>query len=196
MLWTDDILVSGLKRREAGAIEHAVQLYAPKLYRYAYYQLGDPQAAEDLASEVMTRMLEKIDGYKYVGVPLQVWLFQIARNLVADAFRDRSKATLSLDAWLEGEEGARAPEGLEPGEIDSRLEMLGDREILRTVLSQLTDEQRQVIILRVIGGWQPSEIAQLLNRTIDSVKSLQYRAIQSMRRYLEREDTAVQMENG
>jgi RNA polymerase sigma-70 factor (ECF subfamily) len=195
MLWTDDILVAGLKRREAGAIEHAVRLYAPKLYRYAYLQLGNPEAAEDLASEVMTRMLEKIDGYRYVGVPLQVWLFQIARNLVADAFRDRRKAAISLDTWLEWSDGAKASEGLEPGEHDIQLEMFADRELIRALLSELTDEQRQVIILRVVEGWQPSEIARMLNRTIDSVKSLQYRAIQSMRRNLERKGDPLQLEN-
>src|SRR3954447_15442456 len=82
-LWNDERLIERLKRRESEAIAHAVETYAPKLYRYALYQLGDATAAEDLTSEVVTRMLEKIDTLTYTGVPFQAWLFSIARNLVS-----------------------------------------------------------------------------------------------------------------
>jgi RNA polymerase sigma-70 factor (ECF subfamily) len=180
MPWNDETLVAGLKRRDGPAVEFAVETYAPRLYRYAVYQLGDTAAAEDLVSEVVTRMLEKIDGYTYTGAPFQAWLFQIARNLVTDNYRQRARAqVVSLEVWLEG------GEGYDVGANDTRIESLADQDTLLRVLAQLTDEQRQVITLRLIEGWQPAEIAELLGRSIDSVKSLQYRAIQAMRRCVE-----------
>jgi RNA polymerase sigma-70 factor (ECF subfamily) len=179
MLWTDERLVAGLKRREGPAVEHAVTTYAPKLYRYAVYQLGDPAAADDLVSEVITRMLEKIDGYQYTGVPLQAWLFRIAHNLLMDSYRQRRKLpVVSLDAWQE------RPAAPEIGAPDARLDQVLDRDVLLAALAQLTDEQRQVLVLRFVEGWQPAEIATLLGRSIDSVKSLQYRATQTMQRIL------------
>jgi RNA polymerase sigma-70 factor (ECF subfamily) len=180
MPWNDETLVAGLKRRDGPAVEFAVETYAPRLYRYAVYQLGDTTAAEDLVSEVITRMLEKIDGYTYTGAPFQAWLFQIARNLVTDSFRQKKRAqVVSLEGWLEGSEG------YEVGAQDTRIESLADQDTLLRVLAELTEEQRQVITLRLIEGWQPAEIAQLLDRSIDSVKSLQYRAMQAMRRGVE-----------
>jgi RNA polymerase sigma-70 factor (ECF subfamily) len=180
MPWNDETLVAGLKKRDGPAVEFAVETYAPRLYRYAVYQLGDTAAAEDLVSEVVTRMLEKIDGYTYTGAPFQAWLFQIARNLVTDSYRQRARAQgVSLEVWLEG------GEGYDLGANDTRIESLADQDTLLRVLAQLTDEQRQVITLRLIEGWQPAEIAELLGRSIDSVKSLQYRAIQAMRRCVE-----------
>ena len=83
----------------------AVETYAPKLYRYAVYQLGEHTAAEDVASETITRMLEKIDGYRSTGAPFQAWLFSIARNLIRDSYRRRMNTeTISLDASMESKE--------------------------------------------------------------------------------------------
>ncbi len=54
MPWDDDeMLVAGLKAHNGGAVQYAIETYAPKLYHYALLQLEDPQAAEDLVSEVV-----------------------------------------------------------------------------------------------------------------------------------------------
>ena len=53
----DADLVAGLQRGDAAAVEYFVQEYAPALYRFAYYQLGDATAAEDLVSEVVVRVI-------------------------------------------------------------------------------------------------------------------------------------------
>jgi RNA polymerase sigma-70 factor (ECF subfamily) len=180
--WDDESLIAALKRREHAAITYAAETYAPKLYRYAYYQLNDAAAAEDLVSEVITRMLEKIDDVRYVGAPFQSWLFSIARNLVTDGYRRKGRAqVLSLDNPLHREATGNL------AQLDAEVESMADREALVKVMANLTDEQRQVLTLRIIEGWQPAEIARLLGRSIDSVKSLQYRALQALRRYWERD---------
>jgi RNA polymerase sigma-70 factor (ECF subfamily) len=188
--WDDETLVAGLKRREPQAVEHAVVTYAPKLYRYALYQLQNSMAAEDLVSDVITRMLEKIDGYEYTGVPFQSWLFRIARNLVTDIYRKRRTPVLSLESWQEEHELQ------EVGALDPRLEQLLDRDRLQVALAQLTPEQRQVLTLRVVEGWQPADIAVMLDRSIDSVKSLQYRALQALRRVVAQTWAAADDERG
>ena len=71
-----------------------------------------------------------------------------------------------------------------------------DRDLLLAALAQLTDEQRQVLILRFVEGWQPAEIATLLGRSIDSVKSLQYRATQAMQRILAQDLRPIEKETG
>ncbi len=179
MPWDDESLVAGLKRGDSHAVQYAVESYSPGLYRFAVYQLGDPSAAEDIVSEVITRMLEKISQYNHTGAPFQSWLFSIARNLMRDNYRRKKNiSVVSLDATIDSDE----IQGL--GGPDAQIDNFGDREELASVMAHLTDEQRQIVTLRIVEGWQPQEIAELLGRSIDSVKSLQYRALQTMKRHM------------
>src|SRR5437868_14367864 len=87
----DADLVAGLQRGDAWAVEYVVQQYAPALYRFAYYQLHDASAAEDLVAEVMARMVGRIEGFVLEDATFQAWLFRIARNLIADYYRARKR---------------------------------------------------------------------------------------------------------
>lgn len=179
MPWDDESLVAGLKERNSHAVQYAVETYAPKLYRYAVYQLGEHAAAEDVTSETVTRMLEKIDGYEQRGAPFQSWLFSIARNLIRDSFRSRKNTeVISLDAATDSNEIMSLTSK------DNGIDGLADRDALVRLMGTLTEDQRQILTLRIVEGWQPQEIADLLGKSIDSVKSLQYRALQAMRRQL------------
>src|SRR5438045_998431 len=59
----DASLVAGLQRGDADAVEYVIQYCAPALYRFAYYQLQDTIIAEDVVSEVMVRMIKRIDTF-------------------------------------------------------------------------------------------------------------------------------------
>lgn len=175
----DESLVEGLRRGDARVTENAVREYAPSLYRFAYYQLQSPQLAEELVSEVMARMIENIDRFVLHQAPFRAWLFCIARHLVADHYRAHKRTLhISLEQWLEAQ-----PEK-EPGAHDLRFDTLLDRDQLRSGLCTLTGEQREVILLHVIEGWELPEVARLLDRSLPSVKGLYYRGIESLRRVL------------
>src|SRR5690349_24388808 len=80
--WGNDaILVARLQRGEAGAIAYVVQQYAPALYRFAFYQLHEATAAEDLVAEVLVRMIAGIHTFVPGEGAFAAWLFRIARNL-------------------------------------------------------------------------------------------------------------------
>ncbi len=177
----DAILVAGLQRGDTRAVEYVVQQYAPALYRYAYYQLQDAMLAEDVVSEVMARMVGRVDKFVLESTPFQAWLFRIARNLIADHYRARKRRPqVSLETWLEVDPSQ------EPGGPDLQILDLPDREELMAGLALLTEEQRQVILLHVVEGWELPQVAKLLDRSVPSVKSLYYRGVQSLRRVLTR----------
>lgn len=179
-LFPDDAaLAAGLRRGDARAVEQVVQQYAPVLYRFAVYQLQDAILAEDIVAEVLARMIEKIDGYVPGPIPFKAWLFRIARNLIADHYRARKRRPqISFDAWQDAHPGA------EPAGTDAATEWLPDREALRTGLAALTAEQREVIVLHLVDGWELPEVAQRLDRSVPSVKGLYYRGLGSLRRLL------------
>jgi RNA polymerase sigma-70 factor (ECF subfamily) len=175
----DASLVERLQGGDIPAVEYVVQEYAPALYRFAYYQLNDAAAAEDLVAEVMSRMIGRINTFVHGEATFQAWLFRIARNLVADHYRAlKRRPQVSLEGWLETEPTA------EPGRDDARLAALLTRDELQAGLNALTDEQRQVVLLHVIEGWELPQVAHLLDRSVASVKSLYYRGVSSLKRVL------------
>jgi RNA polymerase sigma-70 factor (ECF subfamily) len=179
----DANLVERLQRGDIPAVEHVVREYAPALYRFACYQLHDAAAAEDLVAEVMSRMIGRINTYVHGEATFQAWLFRIARNLIADHYRAiKRRPQVSLERWLDAEPAS------EPGREDAQLASLLTRDELQAGLNTLTDEQRQVVLLHVIEGWELPQVAQLLDRSVASVKSLYYRGVSSLKRVLLRHD--------
>ena len=65
--------------------------YAPGIFRYVYYRLGDPELARDIQSEVFLRMLEGIGSYEDRGWPIGAWLYRIAHARTGDALRRRGR---------------------------------------------------------------------------------------------------------
>src|SRR6266542_5365838 len=62
-------LVKRAQAFDGAAIEALYQAYYPKVYNYGFLQMGDVQAAEDLASDVMLKMIESINKYHFRGLP-------------------------------------------------------------------------------------------------------------------------------
>jgi RNA polymerase sigma-70 factor (ECF subfamily) len=110
-------------------------------------------------------------------VPFSAWLYRIARNRVIDHMRRQpEKAELTL-------EEARV-ESIASGE--TTLENALQRDELLKAVQVLTDEQRQVIILKFIEDQDNATIASILGKTEGAVKSLQHRALDTLRHHIER----------
>ena len=150
------------------------------VYRYCYYRVGQATLAEDLTSDVFVRMVEKLDTFRLRGRPLLAWLYTIARNLVADFFRQDGKMNyLALDAAAELGDDQADP----GGKVDRRLNV----GCLAVALRHLTEDQQQVILLKFLEGLNNAQVAHLLGKTEGSIKSLQHRALRALRRAIEKE---------
>jgi RNA polymerase sigma-70 factor (ECF subfamily) len=175
----EEELVRRAQEFDEEALASLYELFYPKLYNYAYLQLGDVHQAEDLASEVLLRVLESLSGYRFRGVPLTAWVFRIARNCIIDLHRRRQRRPqVSLHDGI-------------PGTEDSP-HALAERSVahseLRLALTRLTEEQRQVIILKFVEGMDNASVARVLGRSQGAVKSLQHRALVSLKKILSSEE--------
>jgi len=149
--------------------------YHSGVYKYIFYRVGEQTLAEDLTMEVFLKAMEAIDSYAFRGVPFSAWLYRIGSNLVIDHFRRQpNQPALSLEEKL-------VAAGSQSGE---QLESEFTHQALRTALSELTDDQQQVIILKFVDGLSNYEVAQILGKTEGAVKSLQHRALASLGRVL------------
>jgi len=169
-------LVAALKRFEVGAIRDVYRMHADGIYRYALVQLGDHAAAEDVAGEVFLRLLNSIERYEYRGVPLRAYLYRIAHNLIVDLQRRRGRSA-PLEALPEEARVSANPALLAE-------ERLGWQDLARAI-AELTDDQRQVILLRFVEDLDSRQVAEVIGKNEGSVKSLQHRALASLRRILE-----------
>jgi RNA polymerase sigma-70 factor (ECF subfamily) len=137
--------------------------------------LGDIHAAEDLASEVMLKVLESIKKYQFKGTPFSAWVFRIARNRLIDLHRRRKR---------HGEVNLTEPLAAMQIGPQTLAERALDRGQLQLALRHLTDEQRQVIVLKFIEGFDNASVARVLGRSEGAIKSLQHRALNSLRRVM------------
>jgi RNA polymerase sigma-70 factor (ECF subfamily) len=171
----EEELIRRAQEFDEEALGWLYQLFYPKLYNYAYLQLGNVQQAEDLASEVLLRVLESLKSYRFRGVPLTAWIFRIARNCLIDLHRRRQRRPQV--GLYEG-----IPSAEDSPHVAAERAIAHDE--LRLALTGLTEEQRQVIILKFVAGMDNASAARVLGRSQGAVKSLQHRALVSLRKIL------------
>jgi RNA polymerase sigma-70 factor (ECF subfamily) len=147
------------------------RFYEP-VYRYVHLKVSDPQASEDLTSEVFVRVLEALRRGKMWRTTPDAWIFGIARNVVADHYRKKNRQPeVMLDERL------ALPD--EHGPIQRVMAAERHRELTQAITC-LTDEQRDVILLRFMEGLSINDVAEALNKTPGAVKGLQHRALRTL----------------
>lgn len=167
-----------VKRSQAGdetAFVALYEQYQPAVYTYLYYRLSDTMLAEDLTAEVFIRLLNRLASLDLNERPLLAWLYTIAANLAIDHHRKNGRYHwLPLDDEQDGQEHDLAQSA------DSYLA----QEKLAAALNQLTEEQRQVVLLKFVEDRSNAEVGAILGKNEGSVKSLQHRALAALRRVL------------
>lgn len=143
-----------------------------EIFRYFYYRLGDTHTAEDLTSEVFLRAIQALPDLRQGRISYQAWLFQIARNLSIDYYR---KMKGRQDQILEEHMNVLN----EHAEHIADLGLTGQK--LRDALAELPENQRDVIIMRFVAGMPVREVAEVMQKSEDAIKSLQRRGLQALR---------------
>jgi RNA polymerase sigma-70 factor (ECF subfamily) len=124
-------------------------------------------------------MVENIDHYQERGQTILPWLYTIARNIVIDYYRREAKTRSDLPL----KENLVASAGNPEKSVSQQWEA----ECVRKALQHLTEVQRQVIIAKFIEERSNLEVARSIGRTEGSIKSLQHRALDALRRAIEKE---------
>jgi RNA polymerase sigma-70 factor (ECF subfamily) len=173
-------LIALAQRADAAACAALYGRHYDAVYRYCYYRVADVTLAQDLAAEVFVRMVEKLHTFE-PRRPLLAWLYTVAHNLIADLYRrhrDVTHLSLSDAAHL-------VPHS--DGELARTVDRSLQADCLATAMKQLTEDQRQVILLKFIEDLGNGQIARMMGKTEGAIKSLQHRALEALRRALEKE---------
>ena len=157
------------------ALVEIYDLFSPTLYQYAVRLLNNPDLAEECVAETFSRLLTALRNSGGPQTNLRAYLYRVAHNWITDQYRKQfTQQTMDETDQL-------TDPGLTTSRIvDDRLE----REKVRRAIRWLTPDQRQVVSLKYFEGWSNAEIAKSINKSIGAVKSLQHRALQSLKEML------------
>ena len=170
-----DRLVSQAKLGDREAFGRIFDAYAGPIHKFIASRVRRPSDAEDLTQLVFVKALEALPRYEARGAPFGGWLFRLARNAIIDQVRTQ-KIHLPLLAAVTRQTDEAGPE--------QRAALKDDFDRVAEALKELTEDQREVIELRFFAGLSVLETAMAMGRQEGTIRGLQFRAIQSLRRTL------------
>jgi RNA polymerase sigma-70 factor (ECF subfamily) len=173
----DDIDVELIRAAQAGDLPAFSSLYDrhhERLVRFCRSRLGDADDAADAAQETFLRAWRALDTFGNRG-NVYPWLHAIARNVCTDTLRKRLRVEPSDDQTL----GSLPDTGLSVSDL---VDAEADTVLLRTAFDRLSDRHREILAMREYRGWTYERIADEEKLELNAVKSLLWRARQSLRR--------------
>jgi RNA polymerase sigma-70 factor (ECF subfamily) len=177
------ILVQKAIGHDAEAFGRLYDMHVDRVYRNIYYRVGNEADAEDLTQQVFLKAWQAIGKYKKMASPFVAWLMTISHNLVIDFYRTR-KDRAYLEAEVLADDSAPSPERAAEASLD--------RQRLRKAILQLGGDEQQVVILRLIEGFEFTEIASLLKKKEGNIRVILHRALVRLRSILEKEGGSVE----
>ena len=168
----DEAALVARAQRDPRRFEPLYARYMDPVYRYCHRCLGGREAAEDATGLVFAKALAALPGCR--AEAFRPWLFAIAHNVIANAWRDERPTRPLADA------AAFPDPGPSPEELALAAE---ERRSLRALLAHLPPGQREVVELRLSGLTGP-ETARVLGRSLGSVQIAQVRAFARLRKLL------------
>jgi RNA polymerase sigma-70 factor (ECF subfamily) len=170
-MFTVAMLATKAQQLDKQALIKVYKDYSPGMYRYAYRLLGDQGLAEECVAETFSRFLQLIRSGRTPEGNLQAYLYRMAHNWAVDIYRKQTP-NITLEADLQSD-----PDGDTENEVLTRQET----EQLRNALLQLPYEQQVVIDLRFMEDWSHDQVAELMGKTVEATRALQYRALVTLR---------------
>ena len=155
-------------------------IYLAPIYRYVSYQVRDKMTSEDIVEEVFVKAWKAIGTCKGKSQTFSAWLYRIAHNHIVNTLRRMNKRVSleSVEMEIETLTEVTNPEQ----EVEAKLV----RQELSEAMTCLSQNQRQVIILKFIEGLDNCEIAQILGKKEGAIRVLQMRALSRLRQELGR----------
>lgn len=165
-------VVARAKQGDEAAMRFLYLRFADNVYGYARGILRDEYEAEDVTQQVFTRLITALRTYEQRDVPFTAWLLRITHNMAIDHMRRRMPLCDATDLV--------AGRG---GTTDSHDDL---SLALREALGELPEAQREVVMLRHLGGYSPGEIGEMRGCSEDSIHGLHHRGRRALQASLRR----------
>ena len=183
-------LLDGARRGESEALSILYQQFLPGVSTYIKVRVPEGMT-EDLTAEVFLKMIEGIHRLRASDEAGFIsWLLQIARISIADFYRQRRKhpVYIRLEPELWEKEDIREAWRIFSNHLDTDpvqwAEVREEWDSVVRAINMLTEEQRLVVISRLLLGYNVKTVAARIGKNANAVKALPFRALHSIRRQL------------
>ena len=170
----EEVLVRRAKEGSKEAFCKLYGMYKDKLYRYAYYKLGNPADAEDAVSECVLVAWKDI-GKLRSDLSFSAWIFRILHNICVGVIRIQIEERDKFGRLGDTSSGFKTVE--DGTKINSSIE-------LAEALSHLSEDEKEVVLLSVVSGLNSSEISMITGLTPGAARSKLSRSYAKMREFL------------
>lgn len=180
---SDEQLIKAYRSGDDGALRELIDKHSPSIYRFIYRLIGKPAEVTDVTQEVFIKMWKNLPAFK-PEKNFKAWLFTIAHHTAIDHLRRKKPLLFSQ---LDTEESAFAdtladPEPLADNIISNR--ELGER--LTEALETIRPEHRTIVLLHIAHDLTFLEIAEIVHKPLNTVKSQYRRALALVHRQLQK----------
>lgn len=149
---------------DSQAMAELYDAFNNEIFRFVFLRVGKHELAEDVTSTIFLKVVKHIKKYNPNKASFRTWLYTIARHTVIDTYRNQ-KDTFSLDNI--------------PKEPIAKTSLIARAEV-EQILSTLSDEQREIVTLRVIQGLPFSEVCVIVGKSEAATKTFFYRTMQQL----------------
>ncbi|MSQ99737.1 MAG: sigma-70 family RNA polymerase sigma factor [Xanthomonadales bacterium] len=174
---SDEQLMLAYVAGDVTAFESLYARYRGPLYRFILRRVKDPATANDMYQGSWEKIIKSRRTYRQ-EVPFKAWMYRIARNHVVDYFR-RAPPPADEDV-VELADTAERP--------DQLLEQVEAAAALARAIAQLPDEQQEALLLKLEGGLDLHEIADVTGVSVETAKSRLRYALAKLRPLLQDPD--------
>jgi RNA polymerase sigma-70 factor (ECF subfamily) len=170
----EDRLLAQARRGDRKAIASIYEAFFDPVYQFIRWRVDDAHLAEDLTSDVFIKFLSALQSPNAPRHSVRGWLFRVARNALYDHY-NRPVTNGDLDEELPA-----------PPEEDAEAQLMHtlDVERVQRALRMLATDQQEVLVLRFGQMMNLQDTAESMGKSVSAVKSLQFRAIDTLRRLL------------
>lgn len=173
---TDDETLERARKGDEEAIVAIYHHYYGPVYQFCRLRVGDALTAQDLTSEVFVRFIGAMKRETAPRSSLRGWIFRVARNLIYDHYGHEPELPVdTLDQWLSSD-----------AETDPEVQALQSIQVdrARRAISMLAPSQQEVLLLRFDQQLSLQETADIMDKQVNAIKALQFRAVNTLRQIL------------
>ncbi len=172
-------LLKAAQKLDEEALTAIFDEFAPAIYKYTLRPCHDPSIADNIVGDVFAQLLEQFAAGKGPRTNLRSYLYQTAYHLVVDRSR-YNQHTAPLEIAVDLNDKGRTTVSTQT-QIEERVLM----EALVTAMnSELTEDQRHVVILRFLEDFSLKETADIIGKDVNNIKVIQNRGIAKLRKAL------------
>lgn len=160
-------------------VQRLINLIHPQVVRYCRARVGSDRypTADDIAQEVCWAVAKALPSYRDMGLPFMAFVFRIASNKIVDARRSHNRDLSQPTDEIPDEEVVTVTPESEALLRDSCNEV-------SALLDLLSEKNRDILILRIFGGYSAEETAKILGTSAGSVRVAQHRSLAKLRKHV------------